>query len=364
MPHGRSRGRRSHRWRSTWWSLWSWPSWWPSSGPGLRPYRRRRASPRRFTAWTEPCGRWTGGCERRSRGRGRGTGDCWRRNKRRAIWAGGSRSWNAPSPRRRRSRPVARPVPAVELGRDARVMVQRGLASLGFSPGPADGDFGPRTRAAVGAWQEAKGYQATGALTQAQADALVAVGEKAEGSVSRADEWEPGRRFRDCAGCPELVVVPAGSFMMGSRSAEIGRNSNEGPQHRVRIANPFAVGMYEVTFAQWDACRRDGGCTHSPGDGGWGRGDAAGHERELGRRAAVRSVAVEGDGEAVSAVERVGVGVRGAGRDADTVPHRRDDIDGAGQLRRELHVWLRTQGTISKADGGGGFVPGERIRVA
>ena len=102
-------------------------------------------------------------------------------------------------------------VPAVELGRDARVAVQRGLASLGFSPGPADGDFGPRTRAAVRSWQEAKGYQATGALTRAQADALVAVGEKAEGSVGRAPEREPGRRFRDCAECPEVVVVPGGA---------------------------------------------------------------------------------------------------------------------------------------------------------
>ena len=163
-------------------------------------------------------------------------------------------------------------VPAVELGRDARVMVQRGLANLGFSPGPADGDFGPRTRAAVGAWQEAKGYEATGALTRAQADALVAVGEKAGGSVGRAREREPGSRFRDCGACPEMVVVPAGSYRMGSPSRESGRDEDEGPRHWVRIGKPFAVGVYEVTFAQWDACRRDGGCTHSPGDGGWGRG--------------------------------------------------------------------------------------------
>ena len=159
---------------------------------------------------------------------------------------------------------------AVELERDARVKVQRGLASLGFSPGPADGDFGPRTRAAVEAWQEAKGYQATGALTRAQADALVAVGEKAGGSVP--GQMRPGRRFRDCTGCPEMVVVPAGSFMMGSRSAEIGRSGDEGPRHRVRIGKPFAVGVHEVTFAQWDACRQGGGCSHNPPDRSWGRG--------------------------------------------------------------------------------------------
>ena len=162
--------------------------------------------------------------------------------------------------------------PAVELGRDARVMVQRGLASLGFPPGPVDGDFGPRTRAAVRSWQEAKGYQATGALTRAQADALVAVGEKAGGSAGRTREREPGSRFRDCAGCPEMVVAPSGSFMMGSHSAEIGRSSAEGPQRRVRMAKPFAAGVHEVTFAQWDACRRGGGCSHNSGDRSWGRG--------------------------------------------------------------------------------------------
>ena len=79
--------------------------------------------------------------------------------------------------------------------------------------------------------------------------------------------------FRDCDVCPEMVVVPAGSFMMGSPASEEGRRDNEGPVHRVRIAQPFAVGVYEVTFAQWDACVSDGGCGgHRPDDGGWGRG--------------------------------------------------------------------------------------------
>ena len=74
------------------------------------------------------------------------------------------------------------------------------------------------------------------------------------------------RLFRDCAQCPEMVVVPAGSFVMGSKEF-----SDEGPPHRVTVAEAFAVGVYETTFAEWDACRRAGGCTHSPNDGGWGR---------------------------------------------------------------------------------------------
>ena len=79
--------------------------------------------------------------------------------------------------------------------------------------------------------------------------------------------------FRDCDECPEMAVVPAGSFTMGSPSDEKGRKDTEGPQHRVRIAKPFAVGRYEVTFAEWDACVAEGGCNgHRPGDKGWGRG--------------------------------------------------------------------------------------------
>ena len=38
------------------------------------------------------------------------------------------------------------------------------------------------------------------------------------------------------------------------------------------IARPFAVGKFEVTFAEWDACLSGGGCSHRPGDAGWGRG--------------------------------------------------------------------------------------------
>ena len=83
----------------------------------------------------------------------------------------------------------------------------------------------------------------------------------------------PGDMFRDCPECPEMVVVPAGSFTMGSPSSEKGRDDNEGPVHRVRIPAPFAVGKYEVTFAEWDACVSAGGCGgYRPKDRGWGRG--------------------------------------------------------------------------------------------
>jgi formylglycine-generating enzyme required for sulfatase activity len=92
---------------------------------------------------------------------------------------------------------------------------------------------------------------------------------------------KPGSEFSECAnGCPTMVVVPAGKFMMGSTSSEIAAVTKEhptadnlkaeGPQHEVTIAKPFAVGRTEVTFAEWDACVHADACTHR-GDNLWGR---------------------------------------------------------------------------------------------
>jgi formylglycine-generating enzyme required for sulfatase activity len=69
----------------------------------------------------------------------------------------------------------------------------------------------------------------------------------------------PGTVVKDCRECPEMVVVPAGSTRLASGS-------------NVTIAAPFAVGKFEVTWAEWDACVARGGCNRKPNDGGWGRG--------------------------------------------------------------------------------------------
>jgi formylglycine-generating enzyme required for sulfatase activity len=82
---------------------------------------------------------------------------------------------------------------------------------------------------------------------------------------------KPKEAFKDCPECPEMVVLPAGEFQMGSAEQEAARSSSEGPQHPVKIKYPFAIGKYEVTFAEWDACVADGGCSHKPRDSGWGR---------------------------------------------------------------------------------------------
>src|SRR5205823_6024029 len=79
--------------------------------------------------------------------------------------------------------------------------------------------------------------------------------------------------FKECANCPEMVVVPAGSFTRGSPTSEPGHSADEGPQHTVTIARPFAVGRFAVTFDEWDACAADGSCNgYKPSDEGWGRG--------------------------------------------------------------------------------------------
>ena len=83
---------------------------------------------------------------------------------------------------------------------------------------------------------------------------------------------KPGEGFQECVSCPEMVVVPAGEFMMGSPENEKGRDKKEGPQHTVVIRQPFAVGKVDVTFEQWDACIAHGGCAHNPQDERWGRG--------------------------------------------------------------------------------------------
>jgi formylglycine-generating enzyme required for sulfatase activity len=77
---------------------------------------------------------------------------------------------------------------------------------------------------------------------------------------------KPGDHIRDCSDCPELVVIPAGSFEMGSTL------EYENPVHRINIAKPFALGRYEVTFDEWDKCVEEGGCKYRPDDRGWGRG--------------------------------------------------------------------------------------------
>ena len=80
---------------------------------------------------------------------------------------------------------------------------------------------------------------------------------------------EPGSVFRDCPNCPEMVVIPASEFATGAVEPEV--EGGYGPLRGVRVGS-FALGRYEVTFAEYDYCAEDGGCARRPYDNGWGRG--------------------------------------------------------------------------------------------
>lgn len=120
---------------------------------------------------------------------------------------------------------------------------------------------GGEAKANAGGGESAKTGSA-GDQKTANLDPAVEARKRAE-----AEALRPGRVFRDCPDlCPEMVVMGTGEFKMGSANGE----DDEKPPHKVAITRPFAVGKYEVTFAEWDACVNDGGCQYKP-DADWGR---------------------------------------------------------------------------------------------
>lgn len=88
--------------------------------------------------------------------------------------------------------------------------------------------------------------------------------------------FEPGQRFSDeLQGLndtgPEMVVIPAGTFMMGSPDNEEDRNSNEGPRFRVTFQRGFAMAVTEVTIAQFRKFVENTGYTTDADRQGWSR---------------------------------------------------------------------------------------------
>lgn len=77
-----------------------------------------------------------------------------------------------------------------------------------------------------------------------------------------------GSVFRDCEGCPEMIVVPAGRFVMGADD----QRDTFGPAHDVAVPAPFAIAKTEITFDQYEVCVQAGGCAGEKSDHGWGRG--------------------------------------------------------------------------------------------
>ena len=128
----------------------------------------------------------------------------------------------------------------VPMSREQRIQVQQGLSALGFDPGPADGLFGPKTRAAIWDWQNAKGLEATGFLTREEAETLGEMGQAADAyhEESEPDVAEPhepafeegppgasGSRnkvlyFPQCSGLNELPPDEAGCWQAISNRQE------------------------------------------------------------------------------------------------------------------------------------------------
>jgi formylglycine-generating enzyme required for sulfatase activity len=93
-----------------------------------------------------------------------------------------------------------------------------------------------------------------------QSDAAVVTGQQDSDIAAR----------EDCpTGCPAMVVLPAGKFMMGSAEDDPDRRASERPMHEVTVRR-FAVSKFEITFENWDACVSAAACPRAPD--GWGRG--------------------------------------------------------------------------------------------
>jgi formylglycine-generating enzyme required for sulfatase activity len=86
---------------------------------------------------------------------------------------------------------------------------------------------------------------------------------------SSTDILQPGKTLQDCKLCPTMVMLPAGTFQMGPRPGEFAQRS-EHPTHKATIGYTFAVGKYEVTIAEWNACRAASACPPIP--------DSSGHD--------------------------------------------------------------------------------------
>ncbi|RON48843.1 dihydropyoverdine dehydrogenase [Pseudomonas frederiksbergensis] len=99
------------------------------------------------------------------------------------------------------------------------------------------------------------------------------------GLAQAAAPTPPGKVFKDCKDCPEMVVLPTGTFTMGTPEDEVGREPDEGPMHPVTFAKPLAISRFQVLAGEWDAYLHDTGYVMPDGDTRPGRECKAGVPR-------------------------------------------------------------------------------------
>jgi len=152
--------------------------------------------------------------------------------------------------------------------------------------------------------------------------ALAASPAAGQAPLSDAQEraLEAQDRFRECAGCPELVVVALGRFLMGSPKSEKPREANEGPQHAVTIAHRFALGRFEVTVDQLaafvDETRHDMGTSCDV----WGSATCSNGSRTAGTTATTARLLMARPGSSATATRAYSAAAPGAIRPIISAP--------------------------------------------
>lgn len=98
------------------------------------------------------------------------------------------------------------------------------------------------------------------------------LGAAQESDQSSIKVYKTGETFRDCKNCPQMIVIPKGSFMMGDIQGA--GDPDEQYIHKVTFENDFAVGKFEITFDEWKVCVDDGACpaVNYGSDSEWGEG--------------------------------------------------------------------------------------------
>ena len=229
-----------------------------------------------------------------------------------------------------RDRPAADAPRDEGLTREERMQVQQGLAALGFDAGPADGLFGPRTRSAIGEWQQAKGLEATGYLSREEAEVLAAAG-------SESREQPESREATEPAASRNQVLYFAAA---GPKCAELGSNLGWGDGCWEEIPSQPGCFVWTKRYLLYRIEDWTGGCS---GDTAHGRGSV--------------SIVSAGSGETEST--DIGAFMHGKRNGPWVRRYANGAVFEGLYVDGELHgpsVWRRPNGTESK----GLYVDGER----
>jgi formylglycine-generating enzyme required for sulfatase activity len=166
------------------------------------------------------------------------------------------------------------PSPAVPETADTEPLPVRPASDAMDSAAPAELDQTGTSGGSAGGGDESEVLEAPNAAEPSTNEpaAVASIDESVQTAPARS-ELVPStvETFRDCDLCPAMVKIPPAQFTMGSPQSEEGHQPNEGPQRLVTFTKPFAIGQFEITIGDWEACVKDGGCKVQIEDEGWGR---------------------------------------------------------------------------------------------